>query len=519
MENILTEGKGMKQRLSLSILTLVLIFQSLSISQEYKIVDTGQETCYDTLVVISCPSTGEAYFGQDSQFEGIPFSFTMSGDGTVTDMNTGFIWQQFLFEDKYTYEDALAIADTFSLNGFDDWRLPSIKELYSLIDFRGVTGITATTSTPFIDTNFFEFRYGNELIGERFIDAQYISSTEYVGTTMNGDFTVFGVNFADGRIKGYGTTMPGGSEKLFEVKLIRGNLDYGTNNLIDNGDNTITDLATGLMWSKPDNGESLNWEEALAWAYQKNQENHLGYNDWRIPNAKELQSIVDYTRSPQTTNSAAIDPLFEVTPIIDEGGEINYPFYWTNTTHADGPPDHQFIKAVYVAFGEALGFMEVPPNSGNYVLMDVHGAGAQRSDPKQGDPNNYPHGFGPQGDVIRIYNFVRLVRDVSVNKTENDETSLPDDFKLEQNYPNPFNPSTVIEFCVPQNSFVSLNIYNTIGEEIATLVNEERPAGTYEIQFDGNNLTSGVYFYQLSVYPANGGAVEFTDIKKMILLR
>jgi len=502
----------MKNILTVITFALVLFFQNFSKSQEYKIVDTGQETCYDTLVVISCPSSGEAYYGQDSQFEGNQFSFITNGDGTVTDINTGLIWQQFLFGDKYTYEDALAIADTFSLNGFNDWRLPSVKELYSLIDFRGVTGVTAVTSTPFIDTTFFEFRYGNELIGERFIDAQYISSTEYVGTTMNGDFTVFGVNFADGRIKGYGTTMPGGLEKLFEVKLVHGNLDYGTNNFIDNGNNTITDLATGLMWSKTDNGEGLNWEEALKWVYQKNQENYLGYNDWRLPNAKELQSIVDYTRCPQTTNSAAIDPVFEVTSIIDEGGEVNYPFYWASTTHADGPPDHQFIKAVYVAFGEALGFIEVPPNSGNYILMDVHGAGAQRSDPKQGDPNNYPHGFGPQGDVIRIYNFVRLVRDFSVNKTESNETYLPNDFKLEQNYPNPFNSSTVIKFSIPYNNFVSLKVYNSIGEEIVTLVSEEKPAGNYLVQFDGTNLSSGVYFYKLN-------AGNFSETKKMILLR
>ena len=67
--------------------------------------------------------------------------------------------------------------------------------------------------------------------------------------------------------------------------------------------------------------------------------------------------------------------------------------------------------AVYIAFGEALGYMEMPPNSGNYQLLDVHGAGAQRSDPKSGDPADWPHGNGPQGDVVRIYNYVHAVRD------------------------------------------------------------------------------------------------------------
>ena len=505
---------------------LALSFQIIQFPQGYKIVDTGQETCYDTLVIINCPAPGEQYYGQDSQFDGNQFDFQYNDEGTITDLNTGLIWQQFLFEDKYSYENAIALADTFSLSGFADWRLPSIKELYSLIDFRGATGVTAAESTPFIDTTYFEFRYGNINAGERFIDAQYVSSTEYVGTTMNGDFTVFGVNFADGRIKGYGTTAPTGGDKLFEVKLLRGNTEYGTNNFSDNNDGTITDISTGLMWGKEDNGTGLNWEEALDWVSQKNQDNYLDYNDWRLPNAKELQSIVDYTRSPQTTNSPAIDTIFNVTPIIDEGGEINYPFYWTGTTHADGPPDHQFTKAVYVAFGEALGFMEIPPISGNYVLMDVHGAGAQRSDPKQGDPNNYPHGFGPQGDVIRIYNFVRLVRDDTPNSTGREESGLPDNFRLEQNYPNPFNPTTTIKFSIPTSPYpspyqgegtrerflITLIVYDILGNKIATLVNEEREAGHYKTNFDASHLASGMYIYRLSTD-------NFVSTKKMILIK
>ena len=67
--------------------------------------------------------------------------------------------------------------------------------------------------------------------------------------------------------------------------------------------------------------------------------------------------------------------------------------------------------AVYVAFGRALGWMQFPPGRGALQLMDVHGAGAQRSDPKSGDPADYPHGRGPQGDVVRILNHVRCVRD------------------------------------------------------------------------------------------------------------
>ena len=79
----------------------------------------------------------------------------------------------------------------------------------------------------------------------------------------------------------------------------------------DNNNGTISDLATGLMWEANDSKKGMNWEDALAYATKKNKEKYLGHSDWRLPNTKELQSIVDYSRSPQITHSAAIDPLFK----------------------------------------------------------------------------------------------------------------------------------------------------------------------------------------------------------------
>ena len=372
----------------------------------YVVVDTGQDKCYDNSREITCPQPGEAFYGQDAQYQGLPPAYQDNGDGTVTDLNTGLMWQK-TPGNKVTYDEAVAGVNDFNLAGYDDWRLPTIKELYSLILFSGIdiSPESVEPSVPFIDTNYFDFEYGDISAGERIIDAQYWSSTEYVGTTMNGAATVFGVNFADGRIKGYlRDTGPQGQPMRGFVRYVRGNLEYGINNFMDNGDGTITDNATGLMWSEADSGEGMDWEGALAWVQQKNGENYLGYNDWRLPNAKALQSMVDYTRSLQTTNSAAIDPVFKVTPILDERGETNYPFYWTSTTHVTETGGGQ--SAVYIAFGEALGYMM---NS----WIDVHGAGAQRSDPKSGDPGRYPYGHGPQGDAIRIYNYVRCVRDVN----------------------------------------------------------------------------------------------------------
>jgi len=93
-----------------------------------------------------------------------------------------------------------------------------------------------------------------------------------------------------------------------------------------------------------------------------------------------------------------------------------------------------------------------------------------------------------------------------------DEISLPTEFSLEQNYPNPFNPSTKINYSVPQTSNVVIKVYDILGSEIETLVNEEKPTGTYELTWYAENLPSGVYFYRLK-------AGEFLGTKKMILLR
>jgi hypothetical protein len=125
-----------------------------------------------------------------------------------------------------------------------------------------------------------------------------------------------------------------------------------------------------------------------------------------LPSAKELQTLVDYARCPDATKSPAIDPVFEVSAIRNEAGERDYPFYWTSTTHASRTRGD---TAVYVAFGRSPGWMR-DRRTGKYALLDVHGAGSQRSDPKTGDPKRFPRGRGPQGDVIRIFNFVRCVR-------------------------------------------------------------------------------------------------------------
>ena len=366
----------------------------------YTIVDTGTKAFYSNSNIISSPAEGQAYYGQDATYNGNQPSYTNNGNGTITDNVTGLMWEQDMGE-KISFTESFTKATNSSLGGHNDWRVPTLKELYSLILFSGkVKGEVAIDL--FIDTKYFTQLIGDTSIGEREIDAQTWSSTEYVSTTMVNVETVFGVNFIDGRIKGYPKYKPstGAANKMY-FRMVRGNTDYGKNNFIDNGDGTISDLATGLMWQKSDDGTSRDWKESLAYAENLT----LGTKtDWRLPNAKELQSTVDYTRSPKTTNSPAINPLFKCSEITDPNGNKNYPFYWTGTSHLDGV--NPYSSAVYIAFGEGQGEM-------NGVLMDVHGAGCQRSDPKSGNINDYPQFFGPQGDVRYIYNYVRCVRNIN----------------------------------------------------------------------------------------------------------
>ena len=375
-------------RLAIGILVLAALVPLAG--QTTAVVDTGQRRCYDDLGEIACPGPGERFHGQDAQYEGLAPAYRDPGDGAVTDLNTGLMWQKRPSFEHYTWAEAAVYADHLVLAGHDDWRVPTIKELYSIATFTG----NQHTLTPYLDTSVFDFEYPDTSQGYRIMDAQYWSSNRYVGTTMYGDTSAFGFNFADGRIKSYPTGEGHGPTKRTYVRCVRGPTEYGVNEFVDNGDGTVTDRATGLMWMKADSGAAMDWERALAYAEGLE---YAGYDDWRLPNAKELQSIVDYSRAPDATDRnarrPAIDPVFDLTETES--------WFWTGTTHGD---NHR--HAVYVCFGRALACHRW---TGEFSV-DAHGAGAQRTDPKRGDPTRWPRGLGPQADQIRIDNYVRCVR-------------------------------------------------------------------------------------------------------------
>lgn len=382
-------------------------------SHSYTVVSTGQTKCYNSDSAIDCPKHGEAFYGQDAQFSTNAASYTDNGDGTVTDNNTGLMWVQAM-SDKVSYTDAISGAAKQTVGGHSDWRVPTIKELYSLINFNG-TDISASTSgevVPFIDSTVFGFSYPDTSNGGRPINSQWVTSTQYVSTVFNGDKCFFGVNFVDGRIKCYPEAARQGSDgKDYYVRYVRDagssqKSTYGANSFAATSSGTVKDSSTGLTWQQKDSGKGMNWQSALSYCSALTLD---GKDDWRLPNAKELQSIVDYTRSPATTDSPAINAVFASTAITNEAGKTDWGFYWTSTTHISTV---NVSDAVYIAFGTGMGYMQ---EYGGWI--DVHGAGSQRSDPKvatkveaSAAPGGNASQQGAQHDAIRTLNMVRCVR-------------------------------------------------------------------------------------------------------------
>lgn len=353
------------------------------IVNNYVMVATGQTTLYDNDGnVISNLNEGDALYGQDANYKnGKEMAYRDNGDGTITDLNTGLMWQQSPSPEDYNWQEAKDYCENLELAGYNDWRMPNVKELFSISDFN--------TGWPYLDTDYFDLASGHITK-----DEQYWSSNYYVGVTVEGgSASAFGVNHVTGHIKTYpaeGTGPIGGKY----VRAVRGG-DYGINDFTDNGDGTITDKSTGLMWSQDDNGSGLNWGDALV--YAENSE-LAGHRDWRLPNVKELQGIVDYSYSPSATNAEnigpAINPVFTCTKITNEGGYDDYAYYWTSTS-ANFTSGQPYYYAWYVAFGRAIGM------GGE----DLHGAGGVRFDTK------YEGGSLGEGGE-RYYNYVRLVRNI-----------------------------------------------------------------------------------------------------------
>lgn len=393
--------------------TILLAGVSTMVAAEFSplLPDTMQSVHYDTEGKVLAESDSSLYTGQDASIEGVAVRYQDNGDGTVTDLNTGLMWQKAHDTTHRNLADTMEHVESMTLGGYDDWRVPTIKELYSLAHFDGQLmlpedgGLDA--SKPYIDTDYFDFEYDQRMP----FAGQFYSSTVYVKNDVQ-NFTkhgglqgVFGFNFADGHIKSYesglffdGTEIKK-SDNMFVpgcyVRAVRGTTTLYDMEYVDNNDGTVTDISTGLMWAKDDSGKRMNWVEALEYA---DKSELAGYSDWRLPNVKELQSLVDYEK---TTFPAINTDYFNTTLSTFESIDDAY-YFWTGTTQGDFK-----WTGAYIAFAQAWS----KKNSDATEYFDWHGAGAQRSDPKAGEPEDYELASDMASDYISIDNWVRLVRD------------------------------------------------------------------------------------------------------------
>lgn len=287
--------------------------------------DTGQTGCYDQEKAITCPQPGNPFFGQDGNYAINSPSYTklaVNGndlpDGAlswamVRDNVTGLIWEAKTddgsIHDKdtnYTWADAQSLfivaLNNADFGGYNDWRLPTVKELNSLLN-RG-------RSRPAADTDYFpNMRWG-----------AYWSSTADVRDANNAWVAFFDYGVVEPREKGQSTE---------RYALAVHGVQWGSSDdFNDNGDGTITDKDTGLMWQKERAPGSYTWEQALSYCEDLEL---AAYDDWRLPTAKELQSIVDYS---------TVYPAVDDTYFPETGSSI----YWVSTSNAGSPSSVWYVS-------------------------------------------------------------------------------------------------------------------------------------------------------------------------------
>jgi len=298
----------------------LLFLSSIALAVNCPVPDTGQTKCYDDDSMITCPNSGEAFYGQDAQYTCNPQSYTKldsNGDDLpdtstewvmVRDNVTGLIWENKTddgsIHDKdktYLWDEAqsvfIATLNSQNFGGYSDWRLPTIMELSFLVD--------RNSYNPSINTTYFPNTLG--ISSSEYVC--YWSSTTHAGDPRGAWNVDFDYGYVSAYIKFYG----------YYVRAVRSGQCGPFDNFIDNGDGTVTNTDTGLMWQQYGTIETTTWQEALAYCENLDL---AGYDDWRLPNVTELQSLVDYERYSPTINTTYFP-------------NTQSSYYWSSTTIAN----------------------------------------------------------------------------------------------------------------------------------------------------------------------------------------
>ncbi len=220
--------------------------------------DTGQVTSYTTTK------------GEDSDFDFHAPSFQDNGDGTTTDNLTGLMWQK-TDGGEISFDNAASYCKSLALGGHSDWRLPVSQELFDINNFDNVN---PALNALFFTKTLAEYWWTSDLRGDEANYVWVVNAGGGIGAHPKSE------------------TISAGGTKKFHVRAVRTAVarTIPAIHFKDNGDGTITDNYTGLIWQKMQSSTLLSWEEALNYALGLSL---TGMTDWRVPNIKELQSLND----------------------------------------------------------------------------------------------------------------------------------------------------------------------------------------------------------------------------------
>ncbi len=281
-------------------------------------VCSGQKKCYDNNAEMICPLEGNDFYGTDSQYSALNKctnrSFTISGasgNDVVKDNNTGLLWQR-IMPSKYTgctmgnpvgskckMSEAVSYCENLNYGGYSDWRLPSRNEISTIPDYGSYSSIDST------------FYYTSEY---------YWTSTLLSSNTNKGWFAAI----RGGSLSSQGIDLAG------NAWCVRGDPLIQTNNFVESsveGKVIVTDTSTGLIWTKEISVEKT-WKDALSYCENAT---YANYNDWRLPNVKELETLVDDTKFDPASGFPGLSSLsiWSSTTSEDSGNGAFYLYFYT----------------------------------------------------------------------------------------------------------------------------------------------------------------------------------------------
>lgn len=285
---------------------LILLFLAFSFSCKKQESEADKLPDSNSSFASHLPDTGQSTSftntkGEDADFEYYAPSYKDNGDGTITDNNTGLMWQK-TDGGEMTFENAAAFCKSLTLGGHNDWRLPLSHELFNLNNFDNVN---PALNTAIFTKTLAEYWWTSDLRADLSTNVWVVNAGGGIGAHPKSE------------------TISAGGAKRFHIRAVR-NPKLATLPAVhfsDNGNGTITDNYTGLIWQKTQSGSTLTWEEALVYATGLSL---AGKSDWRIPNIKELQSLNDEKLAKPSFNKTFF-------PNILSGN------FWSSTSQVNSP--------------------------------------------------------------------------------------------------------------------------------------------------------------------------------------